>query len=81
MNRDTLILALKELVLDVVPNADAETLDPARPLREQVEMDSMDALTLAERIAEEMGVEIPEKDYRELTTLDALAAWLEDRVD
>ncbi len=81
MNRDTLILALKELVLDVVPNADAETLDPARPLREQVEMDSMDALTLAERIAEEMGVEIPEKDYRALTTLDALATWLEDRVD
>jgi len=80
MNRDDLVRELRELVLDVVPNADAATLDPALPLREQVEMDSMDALTLAERIAEELGVEIPEKDYRRLASLDALADWLQSRV-
>lgn len=81
MNRDDLIRTLRELVLDVVPNADPDTLDPARPLREQVEMDSMDALTLAERISEELGVDIPERNYRELATLDALATWLQDRLD
>jgi acyl carrier protein len=49
-----------------------------RPLREQVDLDSMDWLNVVVGLHERFGVDIPERDYAKLATLDAIIAYLAD---
>jgi len=64
----------------IAPEVDASTLDPARRLRDQVDLDSMDWLNVIVGLHERFGIEIPEADYALLATLDAIAAYLRDRL-
>jgi acyl carrier protein len=50
------------------------------PLREQLDLDSMDLLNLLVAIGERTRVEIPEVDAARLRTLDQLVAYLERHV-
>lgn len=52
---------------------------PRKPLREQVDLDSMDWLNVIIRLHEVMGVDIPEKDYGELSTLNGTLEYLARR--
>jgi acyl carrier protein len=63
----------------IAPEVDANTLDPARRLRDQVDLDSMDWLNVIVGLHERFGIEIPEADYALLATLDAIAAYLRGR--
>ena len=63
----------------VAPEVDPATLDPDRPLREQVDIDSYDYLRFVVALAEGSGVEIPERDYDKVTTLNRLIGYLEQR--
>ena len=75
--------SLKDVVLRVLgrlaPEADLGALDPLVPLREQLDIDSMDFLNLLIGIDEELGIDIPERDYRRVQTLDGLLGYLADR--
>ena len=53
-----------------------EDVAPARPLRDQVDLDSMDWLNFLVALNERLGIEIPEADYRKLGTLDQVVAYL-----
>jgi acyl carrier protein len=53
-----------------------EDIAPAKPLREQVDLDSMDWLHLLVALHERFGVGIPESDYRRLGTLDQIVEYL-----
>lgn len=68
-------VVLSELVR-VAPEVDVGALAASRPLRDQVDLDSMDWLNFLIALHERTGVEIPESDYRRLTTLDAVIAYL-----
>ena len=74
---------IKALVLNelgkIAPEANSD-LDPDADLREQIDLDSMDILNLMIAIHEATGVDIPEADYPKLTTLNACAAYLRDRI-
>ena len=67
-------------VAQVAPDADLGTIDPKADLTEQLELDSMDFLNVVVAVNEATGVEIPERDYPELSTLDRFAAYLADRL-
>ena len=71
---------IRDVVLDalaaVAPEADAATLDPAVPFRDQLDLDSMDLLNFAIALHKRLGVEIPESDYPKLATLDGCVAYL-----
>lgn len=59
----------------------APEIDPARiiadkPLRTQIDLDSMDWLNVLASIHEKLGVEIPETDYGKVQTLDSIVAYL-----
>lgn len=73
----SLILAA---VAEVAPEADLASLDPTADLTEQLELDSMDFLNVVVAVNEATGVEIPERDYPELSTLDRFAAYLAERL-
>jgi acyl carrier protein len=53
---------------------------PARPRRDQVDLDSMDWLNFLQALHDALGVDIPESDYAKLVTLDDLAAYLGSRI-
>jgi acyl carrier protein len=75
---------LRQLLLEalrrVAPEADASALAPDAELREELEIDSIDVLNLAIALHETTGVEIPERDYAELSTLARGVAYLRRRL-
>ena len=53
-----------------------EDVQPAKPLRDQVDLDSMDWLNFLVALNERLKIEIPEADYRKLGTLDQIVDYL-----
>lgn len=76
----TAISLILSAVAEVAPEADLAELDPTADLTEQLELDSMDFLNVVVAVNEATGVEIPERDYPELSTLDRFAAYLAERL-
>ena len=70
--RDLLLSVLAE----IAPEADGTTLDGSVELAEQLDIDSMDFLTLVTAVSERTGIDIPERDYPKLRTLDDAVAYL-----
>jgi acyl carrier protein len=69
---------IRAVALDVLggiaPEADGLELAGALPLREQVDLDSMDLLNLVIGVHERLQVEVAEEDYDRCATLDGLVA-------
>ncbi len=64
----------------IAPEVEAGTLQRGVPLREQVDLDSMDWLGFLVGLHRQLGVDIPETDYAKLVTLDDLLEYLAARV-
>jgi acyl carrier protein len=60
----------------IAPELEESELKAGRPLRDQVDLDSMDWLNFLVALHERFKVEIPESDYQRLGTLDEIAAYL-----
>ena len=60
----------------IAPEVEEAELRPERPLRQQVDLDSMDWLNFLLGLHEKLKLEIPEADYAKLVTLDDLVAYL-----
>jgi acyl carrier protein len=60
----------------IAPELEPEALDPARPLRDQIDLDSMDWLNVIVALHERFKVDIPEADYAKLATLADVVAYL-----
>ncbi len=73
--RNTLFAVLHTIAPEVAP----DEIRPELPLRDQVDLDSMDFLNLLVRLHEKLGVDIPEADYARLVTLNDFVAYLEAR--
>jgi acyl carrier protein len=70
--RKTVLEVLQRIAPEVTPDA----LQPAKPLRNQIDLDSMDWLNFIVALHERFGVDIPEADYAKLVTLDDLVGYL-----
>jgi acyl carrier protein len=60
----------------IAPEVEEDELRAERPLRQQVDLDSMDWLNFLLGLHEKLKVEIPEADYAKLVTLDNVVAYL-----
>jgi acyl carrier protein len=60
----------------VAPEVDFKQLRNDRPLREEVDLDSMDWLRFIEALNQRVGIAIPEADYPQVDTLDRLVIYL-----
>ena len=76
MTQEETIKLLLELVRESVPDEDLSDIDPDVPLREQIDLDSVDFLNVVMELQMRYGLEIPEDDFIELTTLNRAAAYL-----
>jgi acyl carrier protein len=64
----------------IAPEANLAELEPDANLRQALDIDSFDHLNLLIGLNEELGVEIPEADYGQLTTLTAISRYLMARM-
>jgi acyl carrier protein len=70
--REVVIRALTE----VAPDVDPAAIDPDTDLAEQLDIDSMDFLNIVVEINSRTGIEIPERDYPKLSTLNEAVSYL-----
>ena len=70
--KDTVVTTLT----DIAPEIDPGDIDPTEDLREQLDIDSMDFLNFVIALHEKLGVDIPEADYPQLSTVDGAVAYL-----
>lgn len=63
----------------IAPEVEAEELIADRPLRSQVDLDSMDWLNFLIGLHTALKVDIPEADYARLVTLNDLVNYLQQR--
>lgn len=78
-NTDVRSLVLRTLE-QVAPDVDADALDPGADFREALDLDSMDILNLVIGLHDSTGIDIPERDYPQLVTVDACVAYLSERL-
>ena len=72
--------ALIDSILAVAPEADFDAVCFDRPVRDQIDIDSFDFLTVFENLHEKLGVNVPESDYGKMITLDGSVAYLAQRL-
>lgn len=60
-----------QILSGIAPEADLETIKPDVPLREQLDIDSMDYLNFVIALDEEFRGNIPEQDYTKFITINA----------
>ena len=67
-------------LLSIAPEVEVDELRGDRPLRSQVDLDSMDWLNFLLGLNKRLKVEIPEADYAKLVTLDDVVAYLQKKL-
>jgi acyl carrier protein len=77
-NDEIKALYLRELH-KIAPEVDLNEIDPTVDVREQIDLDSMDILNLAVAIHEAIGIDIPEADYPQMTTVNGCVTYLGPR--
>lgn len=70
---------VKRALYEVAPDLEDEIINPDTPFRDQFEFDSMDFLNFVIGIHQVTGVEIPEADYPQLTSLKGSVSYLRAR--
>ena len=80
MTKEQIKATILEIIAQIIPDEDLSNLKGDIPLREQVELDSMDFLDLIMELRKRYGIEVPENDYMQLATLDGSVAYLEPRM-
>jgi len=64
------------VLTEVAPDIDPVAVDPDIDLVEQLDIDSMDFLNVIVAINERTGIEIPERDYPKLSTVNDAVSYL-----
>lgn len=80
MSRDEIRASVLRCLGAVAPEADVATLASDRPLRDQLDIDSIDFLNFVIGLDEAVHVAVPEADYGQLTTIDACVDYLAARM-
>lgn len=78
--RTALAATVLGILRSIAPEVEPGDLDPTRPLRHQVDLDSMDWLNFLVALHERLGVNIPEADYAQLVTLDNVLDYLQAKL-
>jgi acyl carrier protein len=76
MNNDEARAVVVEVIGRIAPEVELDEVDPSADLREEVDLDSLDFLSLVEGIKERTGVDVPEDDYPQVRSLDGLTGYV-----
>lgn len=70
---------VRKTLSNIAPEVDLDGIDPAKDLREQIDIDSVDFLNFIIALHKALNVEIPDADAAKLTTLDGCVAYLAEK--
>jgi acyl carrier protein len=76
MNEQDALDAVRAALRKVAPDVDLDDVDGGARLRQDLELDSLDFLRLVQIIDTDTGVDIPERDYPAVATVDGLVGYL-----
>lgn len=79
MNDARLEARILELLVAVAPDVDPASVRPEVDFRDQFDFDSMDQLNFAIAIHDAFGIDVPERDYREIASLRRSADYVARR--
>ena len=80
MTRDEIKDVILEIIEDIDEEADLASLDANAPLRDQLDLDSMDFLDIVMELRKRYKLQIPEEEYPQLATLASCVNYLEPRL-
>ena len=80
MTIDEIRNVILDIIRDIDDEADLENLDSSEPLRDQLDLDSMDFLDIVMELRKRYQIQIPEADYPHLATLDSCVNYLMPRL-
>ena len=80
MTRDELRLTVLGVLKEIAPEADLSRLGPDAPIRDQLDVDSIDFMRLLIGVNEKLHVDVPEADYQKVASLNGLLQYLGDRL-
>ena len=80
MSRDEIKDVILEIIEDIDEAADLASLDANAPLRDQLDLDSMDFLDIVMELRKRYKLQIPEEEYPQLATLASCVNYLEPRL-
>jgi acyl carrier protein len=68
--------AVRGALRDVAPDVDADGVDANADFHDELGLDSMDTLNFAISLHEATGIDIPELDYPQITSIATCVAYL-----
>ena len=80
MTRDEIKDVILEIIADIDEDAEMDDLNPDEPLRDQLDLDSMDFLDIVMELRKRYKLQIPEEEYPELATLNSCVNYLEPKL-
>ena len=80
MTRDQIADAVKNIINDILPEGDCDSINADERLRDQLDLDSMDFLDIVMELRKQYKVEVPEEDYPELASLTSCVNYLEPKM-
>ena len=69
--------AILAILTDIAPDEDLSQLKDDVPLRDQLELDSMDFLDIVMELRKRHRIQIPEEDYPALASMKSTVEYLE----
>lgn len=80
MTRDEIEAVVRDEIAAIAPEAALGALGPEDDIRDALDLDSMDMLTLVTALHERLGVDIPEQDTGAFVTLAGAVGFLQARL-
>lgn len=80
MTREEIQSAIFELLKKTAPDTEPTGLKPDENIREALNLDSFDALQFLVKLNDKLGVDVPEEDYGQTTTLASLTNYLQEKL-
>ncbi|MDH4319263.1 MAG: acyl carrier protein [Desulfobulbaceae bacterium] len=80
MTRDEIKDIILEIIEDIDDEAEFDDLDAEAPLRDQLDLDSMDFLDIVMELRKRYQLQIPEEEYPQLATLKSCIDYLEPKL-
>ncbi len=76
MTKDECKQVVLDIIAEIAPDEELGDVKGEVPLREQLDLDSMDFLDIVMELRKQHGIEVPEADYSHLASLDSCAEYL-----
>lgn len=80
LDANTIRARILEQLGRVVPELEPAALRGDRPIRDELDVDSMDLLNFVIGLSKAFAIEIPEADYKRIATVDALVEYIAGRL-